>query len=162
MRNKIILIGVLLMVIAISGCVNSDVDAINQIMPKLSDNIESGDYSFNTAVNAVNSNNTDKYLKTQTAINKYNNANSNIEDILKHSKSLNDAYYVEYINLISQELDFKINASSSLLEISRMSPSKTYYDYNEYVSEINYYMGEGVKIQKKRNTLVNNNPTKFS
>jgi outer membrane murein-binding lipoprotein Lpp len=167
MKNKIILVGVLLMVIAISGCINSDIDAINQIMPKLSDNIESGDVNFNSAVNALNSNNVAiAYSKANTAIDKYNSAKSNLEDIQKYSKNLNDTEYIEYINLISDELDFKINASSNLQSISNLQAinqaSQFQIDnYNNEVSNINYYMREGVKIQNKRNNIVKNNLDKF-
>jgi hypothetical protein len=170
MRNKIILIGVLLMVIAISGCINSDMDAINQIMPGLGDNIGSGDSNFNAAVNILNSNlnsnNTDSaYSKVNMAIDKYNSAKSNIADIQKYSKNLNDTDYKEYIDLILDELDFKINASSNLLSLSKIPPSQVESQidtYNKYVMDINYYMGEGVKIQKQRNSLVKNNLAKFS
>jgi outer membrane murein-binding lipoprotein Lpp len=167
MKNKIILVGVLLMVIAISGCINSDIDAINQIMPKLSDNIESGDVNFNSAVNALNSNNAARaYLKANAAIDKYNSAKSNLEDVLKYSKNLNDTQYIDYINLISNELDFKINASSNLQSISNLQPinqtSQFQIDnYNNEVNNINYYMREGVKIQNKRNNIVKNNLDKF-
>ncbi|MDR2544856.1 MAG: hypothetical protein LBD03_04830 [Methanobrevibacter sp.] len=162
MKNKIIVISVLVLVIAISGCVNSDMENINQIIPKLNDNIKNGDSNFNLAVDGLNTNKTDvAEVKVKTAIEKFNNAKTNIDEIQKNYKSLNNTKYINYIDLISEELDYKVNASLALQSAIR-TPSNNRQLFNEYVSYANSWMLKGFYTQDERNSLVLNNPNLFN
>lgn len=159
MKNKTIVIAILVLVIAISGCVNSDMDGINQIIPKLNDNIKNGDLNFNLAVEGLNSNKTAN-AKIELAIGNFNNAKTNIENIKRTYKNLNNTEYVTYIDLISKELEFKINATLSLQSAIQSYSDKT--RFNGYVDSANYYMINGVAIQRERYELVRNNPDLFN
>ncbi|MDR1819361.1 MAG: hypothetical protein LBR15_03845 [Methanobrevibacter sp.] len=162
MKNKIIVISVLVLVIAISGCVNSDMENINQIIPKLNDNIKSGDSNFNLAVDGLNANKANvAETRVKTAIEKFNNAKINIDDMRKNYKNLNNTKYINYIDLISEELDYKINASLALQSAIR-TPSSDKQLFNEYVSYANSWMLKGFYIQDERNSLVLNNPNLFN
>ncbi|MDR3222307.1 MAG: hypothetical protein LBT66_01035 [Methanobrevibacter sp.] len=156
MKNKIIIISVLVLVIAISGCVNSDMEGINQIIPKLNDNIKNGDLNFNLAVDGLNSYNRETAkIKVRLAIENFNNAKINIGDIQRAYKNLNNTNYIDYIDLISNELESKINASLSL-----QSAAQT--QYNNYIDSANAYMKTGVYYQHRRDSLVRNNPNLFN
>jgi len=162
MKNKIIVISVLVLVIAISGCVNSDMENINQIIPKLNDNIKNGDSNFNLAVDGLNTNKTDvAEVKVKIAIEKFSNAKTNIDDIQKNYKSLNNTKYINYIDLISEELDYKVNASLALQSAIRTSSNNRQL-FNEYVRYANSWMLKGFYIQDERNSLVLNNPNLFN
>ncbi|MDR2831112.1 MAG: hypothetical protein LBB45_08830 [Methanobrevibacter sp.] len=162
MRNKIIVIAILVFVIAISGCINSDMDSINQSIPKLNDNIKNGDLNFNLAVDGLNSNKiANANAKIELAIGNFKNAKINIEDIKRTYKNLNNTKYVTYIDLISKELEFKTNATLSLQSaIQVYSGEKT--TFNRYVDNANDYMKNGVAIQMERYKLVLNNPDLFN
>jgi len=160
MKNKIIIISVLVLVIAISGCVNSDMESVNQIIPKLNDNIKNGDLNFNLAVNGLNSYNTEiAKVKVHLAIENFNNAKINIGDIQRTYKNLNNTNYITYIDLISKELESKINASLDLQ--SAVQTSSNELIFNRFVKSANSYMETGFYYQDRRNTLVQNNPNLF-
>ncbi|MDR3291361.1 MAG: hypothetical protein LBT10_04340 [Methanobrevibacter sp.] len=160
MKNKIIIISVLVLVIAISGCVNSDMESVNQIIPKLNDNMKNGDLNFNLAVNGLNSYNTEiAKVKVHLAIENFNNAKINIGDIQRTYKNLNNTNYITYIDLISKELESKINASLDLQ--SAVQTSSNELIFNRFVESANSYMETGFYYQDRRNTLVQNNPNLF-
>ncbi|MDR2624469.1 MAG: hypothetical protein LBC39_07930 [Methanobrevibacter sp.] len=163
MKNKIVVVVVLVLVVAVSGCINSDMDGINQIIPKLNDNIKNGDLNFNLASDGLNLKKTDvANAKVALAIGSFNNAKSNIENIKKNYKRLNNTEYISYIDLISKELEFKINATLSLQEAIQISSFSRYELFNEYVSDANSYMRNGVAIQEERYRIVRLNPDLFN
>jgi len=160
MNNKIAIVIVLFATVAISGCINSSLDNINIIMPKLSQNIVDGDSNYNEAVNYVNNNNYDAAdQKIKKSISNFNEGQDKLLSI-NNINELNDTIYIQYFDLIKEELSLKQNAAANLQLANEYfkSGDKT---ANEYVTKANSLMTQGVFVQNQRQSLVVNNPDKF-
>lgn len=161
MNEKVIIAIVLLFTVAISGCIGSPVDNINLIMPKISEDIVSGNDNYNEAVNFVNSRNYDaadqKIKKSTASFTEAQNKLLSIDSI----PQLNDTIYVQYIELIKQELSFKLNATMDLQLAIQYFKAGNNETANEFVTKANSKMSQGVSIQKQRQALVVNYPDKF-
>ncbi|MDR2967747.1 MAG: hypothetical protein LBU74_07345 [Methanobacteriaceae archaeon] len=161
MNKKIIIAIVLFLTVAISGCINSPLDNINLLMPKISQNIVDGDSYYNEAVNYVNSHNynvaDEKIKKAVTNFNEGQNKLLSIDNV----DELNNALYIQYINLIKEEIALKQNATMNLQLAIQYFKSGNNETANEYVTKANSFMMQGVIVQNQRQNLVINNPDKF-
>ena len=161
MNKKIVIIIVLFVTVAVSGCINSPIDNINTVIAKLSQNIVGGDSNYNEAVNYVNSHN--YYVadqKVKISLESFTEGQNRILSI-DYVNELNDTVYIEYLNLIKEELSFKRNATVNLqlaIQYFKSGDNKT---ANGYVTKANSLMIQGVSVQKQRQNLVINNPDKF-
>jgi len=162
MNKKVLIAIVLLFTIAISGCINSSMDNINIIMPKISEDIVNANDNYNDAVNFVNSHNydaADSKVKKSTA--SYNEAQNELLSI-DSIHQLNDTIYDQYIDLISQEISLKQNATLNLQLAIQYFKSGNNETANEFVEKANSQMTQGVSVQKQRQDLVLNYPDKFN
>lgn len=161
MNKKIIIVIVLFATVAISGCISSSIDNINTIMPKLSQNIVDGDTNYNEAVYYANNNNYDVAdQKIKKSIANFNEGQNKLISI-DYMNEVNDTIYVQYFNLIKEELSFKQNSTANLqlaIEYFKSGDNET---ANGYVTKANSLMTQGVFLQNQRQNLVVNNPNKF-
>jgi cellobiose-specific phosphotransferase system component IIA len=161
-KKIIILIVILIAVILLSGFIKTPIEKINDVMPTLSQNIESGNSNYNKAVRY--SNNHDYVVaeeKAQSASNDFLDAQNKILDIKKYHENLNDTLYLQYLDLIEEELNLKQNASTNLQLAIQAFKNGDRSSANEYVRSANKVMNKGIKIQKQRDYLVKNHPDKF-
>jgi cellobiose-specific phosphotransferase system component IIA len=161
MDKKIIIVIVSLVAIAISGCINSPIDNINLIIPKLSQNIVDGDINYNEAVKYVNARNYDAAdQKVKESTMNFNEGQNKLLSI-DNLNELNNTIHIQYINLISEELSLKQNATINLqlaIQYFKSGDNKT---ANEHVTKANSLMTQGVSFQNQRQSLVVNNPNIF-
>ncbi|MCL2687190.1 MAG: hypothetical protein FWE58_01480 [Methanobrevibacter sp.] len=162
MNKKIIIISVIIATIAISGCIKGPIDNVNDIIPKLSENIRNGNSNFNDAVNYTNNKN---YViadeKAQTALNYFTEAQNNLLDIKRHYEDINDTVYIQYMDLLREEISLKENATSQLQIAIQNFKNNNPSNGNRYVSSANNVMNQGIVIQNQREQLVLDNPDKF-
>lgn len=161
-KKIIIVIIVLLATVAVSGCIKAPITNINDLIPRLSHNIESGDANFNKAISYLNQK---KYNiaeeKIQTASDNFINAKNKKLEINKYDADINDTIYLQYLDLIEEEINLKEEASSNLkLAIQKFKKGDN-SSANIYIIKVNKLMSEGITIQKQRDEIVRNNPTKF-
>lgn len=161
-KKIIIVIIVLLATVVVTGCIKTPIDNINDIIPRLSHSVESGDANFNEAVSYSNQK---KYNiaeeKIQTASDNFLDAKNRKLEINKYDDNINDTLYLQYLDLIEEELNLKENAVSNLkLAIREFKKGKN-LTTNIYISKANTLMSEGITVQKQRDKLVKNNPSKF-
>ena len=161
MNKKILILIVLFATVAISGCINSSIDNINIIMPKLSQSIVDGDSNYNDAVNYVNKKNYDAAdQEVKKSIESFNEGENKLLS-MDNINELNDTIYIQYFNLIKEELSLKQNATMNLQLAIQYFKSGDNKAANEYVTKANSLMTQGVSIQNQRQNLVVNNPDKF-
>jgi cellobiose-specific phosphotransferase system component IIA len=162
MNKKIIVIIVVLATVLVSGCIKTPMDNINDLIPTLSQNIESGDANYNKAVNYSNNKKYDiAEEKIQTASNKFLDAKNNKLEINKYNDKINDTIYLEYLDLVAEELNLKKDAAAKLQLAIQEFKKGNNTTANSYISDANKIMNQGITIQKQRDTLVKNNPNKF-
>ncbi|MCC7554008.1 MAG: hypothetical protein KO202_05930 [Methanobacteriaceae archaeon] len=162
MNNKLVLCIVLFGTILVSGCINSSIDNINEIMLEISNGIVEGDNYYNESVSAINSKHFDDAdRKANLAIKKFTKSKKNILETNKYYEGVNQTIYIEYLNLLEDEIDLKNNASSNLLLASQEYENKDIQAGNSYSQIANSKMNEAVEIQNQRNNIVEDNPDLF-
>ncbi|MDR0900343.1 MAG: hypothetical protein LBM26_01680 [Methanobrevibacter sp.] len=162
MKKKIIIILVILATVSISGCINSPLDNINEIIPNLSQHIVNGDNNYNEAVKAVN--NLDYAIadeKAKTAKSEFNEAQNNLLEINKYTDNINETLYLQYIQLLKEEINLKQNATKNLQLATEYFESGSISSANSYVDIANSLMDQGITIQKEREQIIKDNPGKF-
>jgi hypothetical protein len=163
MKKKIIILLILVTTIAISGCINSPVDNINQIMPELNKDIIDGDTSFNEVVGYVNQRDYDQANKRiRSTVNNFNEAQNKMLELKKYYKDVNDSVIVEYIDLLQEEINLKQNATYNLQSAIQLFISGDKESANSYVSVANSLMDEGMSYQEQKAQIVLNYPEKFT
>ena len=163
MNKKIIIVAtVLLATVFVSGCINTPLDNINDIMPTLSQNIEKGNLNFNEAVRYSNKQdyNTAEE-KVQIASTSFLDAQNNLLNIRNYRNNINDTLYLQYLNLVEEELNLKQNATTNLQLSIQAFKNGDKSLANGYVSKANSLMKQAIGIQNQRENLVKNNPNKF-
>ena len=161
-KKIIIIIMVLLATVSISGCINSPMDNINNIIPSLTQSIEDGGSNFNEAVQYSNKRDyVSAEEKIQVASTSFLDAQNKILDIKKYYNDINDTLYLKYIDLIEEELNLKQNASAHMQLAIQAFRNGNKVTANEYVTKANNIMREAKLIQDQRENLVKNNPNKF-
>ncbi len=164
MNNKIIIIVVLVaVVVSISGCIQSDTSQINSVSPTINNHLKNGDVDFNNAV--VNTNNF-QYIQAlsncENASSEYNTALSSAQQAATYAANSNDPVLVNYTNLVTSEINAKINATSQLqIAITYLAQNDT-VDANNHIDEANEFMANATEFSAQRNTIIKQNPTKFN
>ncbi|MDL2270686.1 hypothetical protein LJC03_02640 [Methanobrevibacter sp. OttesenSCG-928-I08] len=162
MKNKLVFCIVLILTIFVSGCINSPLDNINEIMPEINDQIVKGDEYYNDAITALNSKNyAEADTKANSASNEFRKAKDNVLETNKYYEGLNETIYIEYLNLLQDEINLKYNASSNLLLASKSFNNNDITNGNNYAQIANSKMNEAINIQNERNQIVINNPELF-
>jgi len=161
-KKIIIIIAVLLATVSVSGCINTPMDNINNIIPDLTQSIETGDSSYNEAVRYSNNRNYNAAEeKIQTASTSFLAGQNKILDIRKYQNDINDTLYIQYLDLVEGELNLKQNATAYLQLAIQAFKNGDKTLANGYVTTANNIMREAVIIQNQRENLVKNNPNKF-
>lgn len=162
MNNKLVFCIVILATIFVSGCLETPMDNLNNLMKDINADIANSDQYFNEGVVALNSK--DYVLsdsKSNQAIKGYENAKKNILETNKYYSDINETLYIEYINLLEDEVDLKLNASSNLLIASQKFKANDISAGNNHAQMANSKMSEALQIQNQRNNIVLNNPDLF-
>ena len=161
-KKIIIIIIVLLATVSISGCINSPIDNINNIVPSLTESIENGGSNFNEAVQYSNKRDyVNAEEKIQVASTSFLDGQNKILDIKRYYDDINDTVYLQYINLIEEELNLKQNATAYMQLAIQAFRNDNKVTANGYVTKANNMMREAIVIQNQRENLVKNNPNKF-
>ncbi|WP_409199639.1 hypothetical protein [Methanobrevibacter sp. DSM 116169] len=162
MNNKLIFCIVLFGAIFVSGCINTPLDNINELMPDISNNVVDGDKYYNESVTALNSKN---YAETETkanlALERFKSAKNDILEANKYYEGVNETLFIEYINILEDEVDLKINATSNLILASQKYEQGEISEGNKYSSLANSKMDSAIEFQNQRIAIVDENPELF-
>ena len=162
MKNKILIISLLILVVGLSGCINSDASKINGLAQPINSHLKTGDTAYNQAVYHANKLQFDEALKDcNNATNEFNAAKSSADQALTYAKDLDDNVFVTYIGYLVNEIDAKLNATSELqLAIPYMQQNDT-TNANVHRDLANSYMDQAVDYKAKRDAIASQNPSKF-
>ena len=163
MKKNIFLIAIILIaVVAVSGCINSPMDNINNNMKELNTDITEGDTDYNSAINYIN--NKDFISGTdniQIAKDKFNDADEKLSNIEQYKSSLNESIYLDYLYLIREEVSLKRQASDELYLALQYYTNNDFSSGNSYAQSANSLMNQAKVLQDERNQIVENNPDLF-
>jgi predicted phage tail protein len=162
MEKKIIIAISLISVLMVSGCISLSSITMNNLLPDLSNNIIEGDKSLNNAIELTNSKNYEVAdEEVSTAVSYFINAQNTLKSLNKEVKNSNDSTYKKYIEIIQEEVNLKKESADSLETAIKFYIAKDNKEGNTYVKNANNLMNKAIKLQKERELIVKNNPSKF-
>lgn len=162
MRKEIIIFSLVILIVSMSGCLDTQMTQINQLSEIINEHIKSGNNYFNQAATSCN-----KY-QYEAALAQCNNATAQFElaktstqEALIYSKNLQDQVYITYMQITLGEVDAKINATEQLKMAIPLFQTNQTNSANKYVDKANQFMTTSLEFQKQKEELVKQNPTKF-
>jgi len=162
MDNKIIILGLVTLIIFLSGCIQSNVSNIDGLSPSINTHLKNGDQYFNNA-----SYDTNKFSYTMALSNcnnataEYNQARSLASEGLTYANNSNNTVYSTYMQLVLDEIDSKINATNELrIAIPSLENNDT-VNANLHIGNANTFMSKATDFYNQRADIVKQNPTKF-
>jgi hypothetical protein len=162
MDNKIILLGLVMLVIFLSGCIQSEASKIDELTTSINSHLKNGDVYYNNAGTDTNKFFYDMALKNcDNASSEFNQARSFTTQGLTYAKDSNDTVYVNYMQTVLNEIDAKINATNELKSAIPYLMDNDTVNANNHVSNANEFMDKAITYNDQREQIVKQNPTKF-
>lgn len=162
MKNKILILSIVVLVVFLSGCIGSGASQIDGLAPSINSHLKNGDTSYNQAASDTNKFQYSKALtECDNALSEFNLANSSANEGLKDAKDSNDNIYINYMQSVVSELGAKVNATTELkLAIPYLQKNDT-VNANNHLSLANGYMDKSIEFKTNRDNMVLQNPSKF-
>ncbi len=165
MKNKILplfLVMLILSIVAISGCIQSDASNINGLSSTINDHLKKGDDYYNKA--ALDSNKYDldnASSNVNNALIEFNSAKSSVQQALNYAQSSKDSVYIEYMQNAVVEVDARVNATLELQQAINYFEQKDSVTGNNHILLANQYMDRSIQYKVKNDNIVQQNPSKF-
>lgn len=162
MDNKIIILGLVIIVVFLSGCIQSDSSQIDVLATSINTHLKNGDGDYNTA--GIDAN---EFLysaaldECNNASSEYNQAQSLASQGLTYAQNSNDTVYASYMQSVLNEIDAKINATNELKTAIPYLQDNNTINANIHSSNANGYMDDATTFNNQRENIVKQNPTKF-
>jgi outer membrane murein-binding lipoprotein Lpp len=162
MDNKIIILGLVITVVFLSGCIQSNSSKIDTLATSINTHLKNGDGDYNTA--GIDTN---EFLysaaldECNNASSEYNQAQSLANQGLTYAQNSNDTVYASYMQSVLNEIDAKINATNELKTAIPYLQDNNTVNANIHSSNANGYMDDAIIFNNQRENIVKQNPTKF-
>lgn len=162
MDNKIVILGIVTLIIFLSGCIQSDASKIDGLSTTINSHLKKGDDFYNNAGYDTNKYQYDTAMKDcDNATNEFTQAKNYADEALTYAKNSNDTIYLNYIQDLVNEIDAKMNATSELkAAIPNLIANET-SDANNHIGNANAYMDKATNFNSLREQIVKDNPSKF-
>ena len=161
MDNKIIIVGIIILITFLSGCIQSDISKIDELSQSINIHLKNGDDQFNNAVsntNKANYNNALTYCENATS--EFQKARTYAFEGVTHAKNSNNTIYINYMQLVLDEIDAKLNATNELkTAIPLINNNVT--DANNHIGNVNHFMEIATSCYDQRKVIIKENPGKF-
>ena len=162
MDNKIIILGLVTLIVFLSGCIQSNVSNIDGLSLSINIHLKNGDQYFNNAGYDANKFQYDMALTNcNNATTEYNQARSLASKGLTYANNSNDTIYSTYMQLVIDEIDSKINATNELRIAIPYLQNNDSVNANLHIGNSNTFMSKATDFYNQRADIVNQNPTKF-
>jgi len=160
--KRIQFITLLILVVAVSGCINSGNSSINTLVPEINDHIKKGDSYFNESAVAANSFKLEEALsRCELAASEYRSARDLASEALGYARNGGDPVIVNYLEILVSELEAKINATIELKNAIQMFSLNETENGNSNIEMANSYMRTAKELESERMEIVKKNPEKF-
>jgi len=160
--KRIIVVAVILVTVLLSGCIDADINTINDMASSINSHLKKGDEYYNSSATNANSMSLATALtQCQNANDEYSSAQTSAQTALNSAKNSNDGIYIEYMQNVLLEIQAKLNATSELKTAIILLQNNQTSSANTHLGEANDYMNNALQYKKNRDTIVNQNPTKF-
>ncbi len=162
MNNKIIILSLVIIVVFLSGCIESDSSQIESLATSINTHLKNGDSDYNSA--GIDTNGflyTAALAQCANASSEYNQARSLASQGLTDAQNSNDTVYADYMQSVLNEIDAKINATNELETAIPYLQDNDSVDANIHTSNANGFMNDATTFSNQRESIVQQNPTKF-
>jgi hypothetical protein len=162
MDNKIIILGLVILIVFLSGCIQSDTSKIDTLSTSINTHLKNGDADYNTAgTDANNFLYAAALAECNNASSEFNQARSLASQGLTYAQNSKDTVYITYMQSVLNEIDAKNNATNELkLTIPYLQNNDT-VNANIHLNNANGYMTQATVYNNQREDIVKQNPTKF-
>lgn len=162
MKNKIVILVVMIIVIFLSGCIQSNTSQIDALASTINNHIKNGDQYYNKSGQAVNQFQYSTALSyCNNASYEFNQAQTSAKQGLTYAHNSNDTVYVNYMQDVVNELDAKINATEELKTAISYLRDNDSVNANIHIGNANDLMNNAVQFNNLRQQIIKQNPTKF-
>jgi hypothetical protein len=162
MSTKYWTIVLLILLVPLSGCIQSDINNVEQLIPQINDHIQKGDNYYNQSaldLNNIEYNNAQQ--NADSAYSEFNLAHSSASQALSYAQNSNDSVFIEYLKLTLSQIDAKLNATTDLKSAIQLFQMGNNSSANIKVRSANAQMQNALDIQKQMDQIVGQNPSKF-
>ena len=162
MKSKLVIVILIISIVALSGCIQSDVGKINDLSSKINQNLKNGDNYYNKAANDINIYSLDSAATNcDNALSEFKQAKSSADQGLQYAENTNDSVFINYMKYSIAEIELRINATQELKEAVPLLELKNNTTGNLHVTLANQLMEQSLEYKNKKDNLVKNNPAKF-
>ena len=162
MKSKFSILLLIMFIVALSGCIQSDIGKINDISSKINNNLKNGDNFYNKAAEDINNFSLDSAATNcDKALSEFKSAKSLAEEGLQHAENSKDSVFIDYMKYSVAEIDLRLNATQELKEAVPLLQIKNNSTGNTHVTLANQFMDESLEYKYKKERLVKDNPSKF-
>lgn len=162
MKNKILPLILIILIVALSGCIQSDIGKINEISSTINEHLKNGDNYYNNAAEDINAFYLDSALTNcNNAASEFNSAKSSAEEGLTFAQNSKDTVFIEYMKYTVTEIEARLNATLELKKAIPYLQQKNNTTGNNHVTLANSYMDRSMEYKAKKDNLVSQNPSKF-
>ncbi len=152
----------ILSIVAISGCTQSDIGNINGLSSTINDHLKKGDDFYNKAVYDTNSFDlSNATFNANSALSEFNSAKTSAQQALTSAQNSKDSVLIEYMQNTMGEIDSRVNATLELQQAINYFQQKDSVTGNNHVSLANRYMDRSTDYKSKNDKIVEQNPSKF-
>ncbi|MBI5680893.1 MAG: hypothetical protein HZC47_08375 [Methanobacterium sp.] len=162
MKNTVIPLILIMLVVALSGCIQSDLSKINGLSSTINDHLKKGDDYYNNAASDLNKYSLDSATTNcNNAITEFNSSKNSAQEALNYAQATKDTVFVGYMQNLMVEIDSKLNATLELKQAIPYFQQKNNNTGNPHVQLANQFMDKAMEYKDKKNSIVKQNPTKF-
>lgn len=160
--NRIFVVAVVLLVVFLSGCIQSEISSINDMSSTVNVHMKKGDEYYNqSAINANRMSLSQALTDSNNAKDEYSLAETSAQTALDSAKSVNDAVFIEYIQYALLEIQAKSNATRELNTAIKLLQTNQTTSANTHLISANNYMNQALQFKADRAEVMRQNPTKF-
>lgn len=162
MSTKYLPVVLLVLLVPFCGCIQSDVNNIEQLIPQINSHLQKGDEYYNQSATNLNSMEFNSALQNaDSAYSELNLARSSASQALTYAQNSNDSVFIKYLQLALYQIDAKLNATTDLKTAAQLFQAGNNTSANLKVRSANAQMESALEFQDEMEKLVNLNPSKF-
>lgn len=162
MESKILTILVVTLVLSLAGCIQSDIALMNDQVKIINQHLAQGNEYYNQSASATNrANYPQALLSCDNASREYNQTRLAAQEALLSAKNSEDQVFIDYMQLVLDEVDAKLNATSELRTAIILLQNNQDDMANIHLQLANEAMNRAQEFRKRRELIVEQNPTKF-
>ncbi|MDD3984530.1 MAG: hypothetical protein PHY59_01250 [Methanobacterium sp.] len=162
MDNKIIIVGIIILITFLSGCIQSDISKIDGLSSSINFHLKNGDVYLNNATYDTNKAIYNYALTNcENATSEFKKARKFAFEGFTYAQNSNNTIYINYMQSVLDEIDAKLNATNELKTAIPLLINNNTIDANNHIGNANGFIEKATGFYSQRNAIIRQNPDKF-